>query len=71
MLRVRNSGRTTREKFQEGHTLHADEFELYPIDKAGEWNDQICVLGRKKNCTSQVSQQAYNSRVLAFKFTGY
>lgn len=70
MLRVRNSGKTTREKFQEGHTLHADEFELYLIDKAGEWNDQICVL-EKKNCTNQVSQQAYNSTVLAFKFTGY
>ena len=48
MLRVRNSGRSTREKFQEGHTLHAGEFELYLIDKAGEWNDQICVLEKKK-----------------------
>lgn len=48
MLRVRNSGRSTGEKFQEGHTLYAGEFELYLIDKAGEWNDQICVLGKKK-----------------------
>ena len=48
MLRVRTSGRSTGEKFQEGHALRAGEFELYLIDKAGEWNDQICVLGKKK-----------------------